>query len=688
MIDVDAASLAHLLGRLRELELRIANAVRRRQAQGAVTDDRFRGLYITDADVERLLSAQPLPPVAASDAAALLDEVERVADSAEEAGADLRLRRLARTFRLTGADVGILLVAMAPDLDPRFERLYAYLHDDVTRRRATTGLAIELCAERDGIGVARARLFDGGSLRAASLVSIREDDGPFLSRELCVPDRVTGFLLGVDDPDDSIRPLLAPVLGADAVDGEALARVVRSAMTTVYIREGIGTAGSSLAAAAIAHAGHRTLSLDLRRLAAEDRVDRVARIAQREARLLGAGMVAGPIDAIASMGPGAVRVFAEAPCPTILTGQMAWDPQWSSEPPVVINAPTLTPGGRRTLWAAAFDDDLPASFDPVAATAQFRLTPEQIGRAATVARRRASSIGSPVVPADVREGARAQNGVGLDRLARRIEPAATWRDVVVPADTLAQLQELAAMVTHRDRVLDEWGMGSPTRGRGITALFAGDSGTGKSLSAEVVAHHVGLDLYVVDLSTVVDKYVGETEKNLDRIFAEADRVNGILVFDEADALFGKRSEIRDSKDRWANVEIAYLLQRMERFDGMAVLTTNLRTNLDDAFLRRLGVVVDFPVPNERLRHALWNLNLGRGVPMDGTIDVAFLAHAFRISGGNIRNIVVAAAYLAATEDRAVGMPDVILGTRREYQKLGRMCVEAEFGPYFSIVAGG
>jgi SpoVK/Ycf46/Vps4 family AAA+-type ATPase len=258
--------------------------------------------------------------------------------------------------------------------------------------------------------------------------------------------------------------------------------------------------------------------------------------------------------------------------------------------------------------------------------------------------------------------------------------------VILPTDTLTQLRELAAMVIHRERVLDEWAMAWPTRGRGITALFAGDSGTGKTLSAEVVAAEVGLDLYVIDLSTVVDKYVGETEKNLDRIFVEADRVNGVLVFDEADALFGKRSEVRESKDRWANVEVAYLLQRMERFDGMAILTTNLRTNLDDAFLRRLDVVIDFPLPDEELRRRLWELNLRRGVPTADDIDVGFLAGAFRISGGNIRNVVMAAAYLAATEARALGMTDLVRATRREYQKLGRMCVEAEFGPYYSLVA--
>jgi SpoVK/Ycf46/Vps4 family AAA+-type ATPase len=248
------------------------------------------------------------------------------------------------------------------------------------------------------------------------------------------------------------------------------------------------------------------------------------------------------------------------------------------------------------------------------------------------------------------------------------------------------LEELAGRARYRERVLDTWGMGSRTsKGRGITSLFAGDSGTGKTLSAEVVAGALGLDLYVIDLSSVVDKYIGETEKHLDRIFAEADRVNGVLLFDEADALFGKRSDVRDSHDRYANVEVAYLLQRMELFDGLAVLTTNLRANVDEAFTRRLDAIVDFPMPEEADRLRLWELHLGPGVPRAGDVDFEFLARAFRLSGGNIRNITLAAAYRAAAADRPVEMVDLIRATEGEYRKLGHLVVEAEFGPYYALV---
>jgi SpoVK/Ycf46/Vps4 family AAA+-type ATPase len=205
------------------------------------------------------------------------------------------------------------------------------------------------------------------------------------------------------------------------------------------------------------------------------------------------------------------------------------------------------------------------------------------------------------------------------------------------------------------------------------------------MSAEVVAGELALDLYVVDLATVVDKYVGETEKNLERIFAAAAGVNGVLLFDEADAVFGKRSEVRDAHDRYANVESAYLLQRMETFDGLAILATNLRANIDEAFTRRLDVVVDFPLPDERRRLALWQRCLGP-LPRADDLDLAFCAAAFELAGGGIRSAAVTAAYLAAEAGGPVTMAHLVTAVQREYRKLGRLCLEHEFGRYYGLLA--
>ncbi|NKY41448.1 ATP-binding protein, partial [Cellulomonas septica] len=272
-------------------------------------------------------------------------------------------------------------------------------------------------------------------------------------------------------------------------------------------------------------------------------------------------------------------------------------------------------------------------------------------------------------------------------LARRIEPAVGWDDLVLPPDVLGSLQEVATRARFREQVLGDWRMRpGGGRGHGVAALFAGDSGTGKTMSAEVVAHELGLDLYVVDLATVVDKYIGETEKNLERIFAGAAGVNAVLLFDEADAVFGRRSEVKDAHDRYANIESAYLLQRMETFDGLAILATNLRANIDDAFIRRLDVVVDFPVPDAGQRVALWDRSLGARVPRDPDVDLTFCADAFELAGGAIRSAAVTAAYLAAQDGGTVAMRHVVAAVYREYRKLGRLTLPSEFGHYWSLLA--
>ncbi|WP_032795651.1 ATP-binding protein, partial [Streptomyces sp. HCCB10043] len=279
---------------------------------------------------------------------------------------------------------------------------------------------------------------------------------------------------------------------------------------------------------------------------------------------------------------------------------------------------------------------------------------------------------------------RAQNGAGLERLARRIEPGVGWNDLVLPPATRTQLTELALRARHRETVLGQWRMRpGGGRGRGVIALFAGESGTGKTMSAEVVAAELGMELYVVDLSAVVDKYIGETEKNLERIFVEASDVNGILLFDEADAIFGKRSQVNDSRDKHANMESAYLLQRMESFDGIAVLTTNLRANLDEAFTRRLDVIAEFPMPDARQRLALWDRCLGPAIPRDATLDLEFCADRFELAGGSIRACAVTAAYLAAESRAPLTMDQVVTAVLQEYRKLGRLVLESEFGPWLA-----
>jgi SpoVK/Ycf46/Vps4 family AAA+-type ATPase len=287
------------------------------------------------------------------------------------------------------------------------------------------------------------------------------------------------------------------------------------------------------------------------------------------------------------------------------------------------------------------------------------------------------------------EAARGQSVPLLSGLAQKVTSRFTWEDLVLPPDGVEQLKEIAARVEHQHLVFDTWGFEKKLDlGRGTIALFAGNSGTGKTMAAGVMANSLALDLYRVDLSAIVSKYIGETEKNLDAIFREAEQSNAILFFDEADALFGKRSEVKDAHDRYANIETAYLLQRMEGYSGVVILATNLKMNLDEAFLRRLHFAVDFPMPNETHRRLIWQKAFPPEAPVAPDIDWDFLARQFKISGGNIKNSVIAAAFFAAAEDERIGMTHLVRGIRREYQKLGRMVTAAEFGGYASFDANG
>jgi hypothetical protein len=650
------------MARLAALRARVQAAVAARRAVDTGGDDRFKGLYIGDDEAVALMDDRP--PLAAL--FELDDAAEQRADAAERAGTVIHLRQLARSFGLDPVDVEVLMVTAAPDLDPRFERAYGYLHDDVTRRRASVGLALELCGASPLRAADRARLGAESPLVDLGLVVVEDADRPILTRSLRVPDVVIDHLLSGRGVDPVVEDMRAPAIVSADIDGGDLARGLRFGCRLVYLQDRPGAATWAFAVRAVHDNGKDALVVDLERLDPNADIAAVAVALSRTARLEDAVLVAGPIDALLDRGPGAVRNLAEADVTAVLVGSRAWDPAWSRHTPLRIEPP-----------------DIVGDF---AAGLPFRLTPEQADRARTAAELQATAMGEPVTLQHLAAGARAQNASGLERLALRISPVAGFDDLVLPDGVVRQLRDIVARVRYRTRVLGDWGMRRAVgKGRGVSALFAGDSGTGKTLSAEVVAGALGLDLYVIDLATVIDKYIGETEKNLDRIFREADRVNGVLLFDEADAIFGKRSEVRDARDRYANIEVAYLLQRMERFDGIAILTTNLRANLDDAFLRRLDALVDFPTPDEPSRLLLWKRHLPDGHLLDDDVDLDFLARSFDLPGGNIRNIAVAAAFLAAADDRTITMVDLVRATAREYRKLGRLCVEAEFGPYFTIV---
>ncbi len=669
MSDPGTESL--LLAWLESVEERVRSAVEHRRAEDPTPDDPFRGLYVNDETVDRLMAdSNPLP----------------AGPALPPFPSDGPLGQLARAVPLSTLEVLLLVVAVLPDLDARFEKLYGYLNDDVTRRRATIGLALELAGVSPLSATARRALSPHGALVSSALVLVEDADRPFLTRGLRVPDRVAAHLLGDTRADPVAQPLLRQVEGYSTPLTDRLAVALSAGVQVAYVREREPGTGTSAGVAALEAAGMPAIVVDLAGLAREPDPVAALTVCVREALLRGGGLVAGPAEALAETGPLALRPLVDRPIPVLLVGTANWDPAWADVAVLPVDAPLLGRQERVELLGRHLER-VGASVGAETLGSHVSLGPPQLARAVRAAEQAALMGGGAVDEDALRTGVRAQNAAGLERLARRVEPEVGWEDLVLAPGVRRSLEQVAARARHRDQVLIDWRMRrGGGRGRGVTALFAGDSGTGKTMSAEVIATDLGLDLYTVNLATVVDKYVGETEKNLERIFTEAGGVNAVLFFDEADAIFGKRSEVRDAHDRYANVESAYLLQRLESFDGLAVLATNLRSNIDEAFTRRLDAIVDFPAPTTELREQLWRRCLGPPLPVGDDIDVAFCAGAFEMAGGNIRSAATTAAYLAAADGGPVTMAHVIAAVEQEYRKLGRLVLEREFGDYLSMLA--
>jgi DNA polymerase III delta prime subunit len=431
-------------------------------------------------------------------------------------------------------------------------------------------------------------------------------------------------------------------------------------------------------AALAARLGVRVLVADLS--AGGTPVDDVLRVIPREAWLRGCLLYVRGLERHSRSDGG--DVFASlwnaldgTPTPFVVETGSQW-PAGAGRPHGLIRAGFELPGTalREHCWRTALGASPGAAASTVAASlaARYRLSYRQIHESARAVLGLPRADGDAAGAESLAAAAREQTRHLLSGLAVHIEPRASWRDLVLPDDVVAQLRELCDQFARREAVLDRWGFRQKlASATGINALFAGPSGTGKTMAAEVIAGALGLDLYRIDLAAVVSKYIGETERNLERIFTAAENANAILFFDEADALFGRRSEVRDSHDRYANLEISYLLQRMERFEGIAILATNLRQNLDEAFVRRLAFVVNFPFPDEALRRRLWQVVWPASVPLGGDLDLDELARALKFSGGDIMNVARAAAFLAAGEGAPIGRDHVLHAAHREFQKAGR-----------------
>ncbi len=603
------------------------------------------------------------------------------------------LQVLSTIAGLSPEEEELLLVAAAPALDGHFARDCAELQQDGRKDHATAQLALELVFP-DPIDrlVAADHLMPHATLRLLGLVELSEDGEPLLLRRLSVDDRMADYLRGVNRPDGTLEHLLRPLrptavaTRTDELDTRVVTIMEQDAerWPTLNLVGAPDAGGDAVVAKACAALGLRPWLLDLERFALEeqgDRADLLTRLG-REALLGALALVVDTGSSYADAGQRQTigQLVDELAGPLFLLSRDRWPTTSPGVRVVHLTRPGV--GEQRALWRAALElHPHTVNGELESIVHQFDFGPGTISQ---VVERAAHDTTEPISGALLWDACRSETAGALDDVAQRIEPCFGWDDIVVPDTVRGQLREIASQVQHRFTVYEEWGFGERlTRGRGITALFAGPSGTGKTMAAEILAAHLRLDLHRVDLAGVVSKYVGETEKNLRRIFDTAERTGTILLFDEADALFGSRTEVRDSHDRYANLEINYLLQRMEDYTGLAILATNRRAALDNAFLRRLRFLVEFQFPGADHRRRIWERVFPTAAALD-EVDPGLLSR-MEITGGNIRSIAVNAAFLAADDRSSIGMEHLMRAAAREYAKLAKPLSAVEFGDWADVM---
>jgi hypothetical protein len=594
---------------------------------------------------------------------------------------------LSQRFGLSRFEQEVLLLCAAVELDTRVAGLCARAQDDPARAYPTFALALALFGDPAWDALSPER-----PLRYWRLIEINQPGAqPLTTSALRADERVVNYIKGLNYLDDRLGPLLVPF---DASPGaalppsqqEAIERAVgylrmatRSGRPPVIQLIGPDTVSKQL----VAQRAAADIGLHLNRLPVEllptqaAELETLARLWQRESILLPVALY---LDAQEADGPTQPEGQALPLGRFLARGQGVFFLGAREIRPglgpitAVVEVDKPTPTEQGAAWAAALDGA--AADSPALLAGQFNLNIAAIRGIAGAARAEPAS-NDQLSHESLWEACLTATRPRMDTLAQRLDPKATWQDIVLPEEELKSLRQIAAQVGQRGKVYDEWGFREKmNRGLGISALFTGASGTGKTMAAEVIANELRLNLYRIDLSAVVSKYIGETEKNLRQLFDAAEDGGGILFFDEADALFGKRSEVKDSHDRYANIEINYLLQRMEAYRGLAILATNMKSALDQAFLRRLRFIVNFPFPGPPERKLIWEKIFPPETPVQ-RLDYDRLAR-LNLAGGGIHNCALNAAFLAAQTNQPVTMPLVLQAARTEFRKLERPVNEADF----------
>lgn len=708
----------YLRNELRYINILLLNQVRRRSLANSTNQfDNFQGVVITEQEVVSiLLSSLDSQDSLSTNGTNYLNYTSISADAKNQIKDDTKtdlsysLNRLVTLFKLSEIERTCILLCLASEIDSRYSKVYGFLNDDITKKHLTVELALAIIVEDAKERIIARSYFDANSNiiknRLLHIGDSQDNQIPIMQRALWIDERITAFLLDSSSTDRSLygwcevyQPsATTKVYTCNDYYEEKIRGLIKrcciddnkTSYPILYFY-GKNQCKQTVSINISQKLNVPLLLVNIRQmlLQSPQRLESLWRLG-RESYLTGAMI---HIDHISDLFDESrhselnewINVLNHYSSLTIMCGKESWKGKTPKQTFITIECENPDIAERVLYWQYSLQGTSHKLNNPdieeLAST--YCINQTQIVNAI----KRASdqvcwdrNSSSPITKIDLQNACRYLATLNLKGLGRKVDEHFKWKDIVLPAAQLDQLKELITHVKRSHSVYEQWGFRDKLPyGRGITALFNGSSGTGKTMAASIIAAELGLDLYKVDLSCVVSKYIGETEKNLTYIFDEAQNSSSVLFFDEADALFGKRSEVKDSRDRYANIETAFLLQKIEEYTGVVILASNMKQNMDEAFVRRIRFIIHFPLPGDAERVRMWEMSFPKSAPLSKDVDIQWLARKLKISGAHIKNISLRAAFLASERRSEINMNCLIEAAKRELGKTGKVITLVDSG---------
>lgn len=722
MLDMYMSSLEHLEDEFRRMDLLLKLYMLEGQVDTGKSDsyvsnyqamDEIYGLFDGEDDINsdrNYIEEQ-------------LNNLNRIISQKLEAslskGIHLSVPYISKLFGLSSFEEKCIVLCLLPEVNRKYEKIFGYFQDDITVKSPSIDLVLKLFTRTESEKISARCVFDQQAPLIKYLMELQGDINdrriPMIARHLKLDDWVVNFILDAQVLDARLANVAEMLLSKDIRKDNENTHLEKNIVSFIeYYRKNKELGSKQIfyfngpnGAGKRAHArtvccsmGMPLIIADLEKMIfSEIYYDELLRLLGRQLMIGHTALCINNFDMLLTEDgrykeklTSLLQMLEKYAPITFILGKTEWSPSIVNENVVFMGVefPYPKASQRKEYWtkfSKKYLLDNSVNIDDF--SGNFRFTPGQIERVLRLGESNSVWNGKSngqISTEELNNACYTQSNRKLNNLSAKIKKTYSWDMLVLPPDQMSQMKEICNQVKFRSLVYEKWGFDKRLAlGKGINVLFSGPPGSGKTMAAEVIANEIGLEIYKIDVSQIVSKYIGETEKNLSEIFAEAETSNAILFFDEADALFGKRSEVKDAHDRYANVEISYLLQQMEEYTGIVILATNLNQNIDDAFLRRLHFNIAFPFPEKEQRKLIWKGMFPSGAPIDNELDYDFLAEKFIMAGGNIKNIAINAAFFAAKEECPIGIKQIMLAAKREYKKMGKTFVKSDFDPYYKLI---